>query len=113
LVGQLRTLETPNLNVVYSDDTGDLLLHNFDTELVIHVDVIPTVNRSILEHYAVVLNTLFEQLKERDIPSVKAWVLTDEQIRYAVFFGFQLTGKEIKLKGYYGPTIYELEKVLN
>lgn len=116
MVGQLRTLEIPNLNTVYEDDTGELLLHNVKGDgslLVLHADVIPTIDRRILEHYAVILNSLCEQLSQKGFPSLKTWVLTDEQMRYAVFFGFVPTGNEVTIEGYFGPPIYEMEKVLN
>jgi hypothetical protein len=66
LVGQLRMLGIPNLNVVYEDETGTVLIHDIEGKgelLVVHVEVLPTTNRKILGHYLEVMDNLFEQLK--------------------------------------------------
>jgi hypothetical protein len=107
-------LEIPNLNVAYEDETGTVLIHDIGGEgqmLVVHAEVIPTTNRSVLLHYRDVINAMCEQLKSKGINHVDAWVLTDEQIRFAQFFGFEPTGEEITIMGQTNFTpIYKMVK---
>lgn len=56
--------------------------------LVVHAEVLPTTNRKILDHYLEVIDTLFDQLRERGIEEVEAWVNNDDEVHYAQFFGF-------------------------
>lgn len=109
-------LEIPNLNVVYEDDTVTLLVHDIAGEgklLVVHADVIPTTDRDVLGHYLDIIDTLSEQLKERGHTEVEAWVNTDEEIRYAQFFGFDEFLGELTVNGQTClPSVFRLRKRL-
>lgn len=56
--------------------------------LVVHVDVIKKRSRKLLDHYQDVIEGLFNQLRARGIEVVEAWVATDEEERFATYFGF-------------------------
>jgi hypothetical protein len=116
LVGQLRMLGIPNLNVVYEDETGAVLIHDIEGKgelLVVHAEVLPTTNREILGHYLEVMDMLFEQLKERGITEVEAWINSDEEMRYAQFFGFdEFLGELMVHDQPCMPSVFRLRKRL-
>lgn len=110
-------LGIPNLNVVYEDDLCTVLIHDIGGEgklLVVHVEVLPTTNRKVLAHYSDVINGLFDQLRERGIPEVEAWVNNDEEIHYAQFFGFdEFLGELTINEQVCFPSVFRLKKRLN
>lgn len=106
----------PNLNKVYEDETGTLYIHDIGGEkqiFVLHAEVIPTTNRKVLSHYRDIIELLYANLAERGVKEIEAWVLTDEQIRFATHYGFHLTGKEITLEGVeFIDPVYQMKKDL-
>lgn len=109
-------LEIPNLNTIYEDETCAVLLHDIAGEgklFVIHADVIPEARRELLEHYMEVMDNVFEVLKQKGLTEIEAWVNTDEEIRYAQFFGFSEMLGELTIHGQLCiPTVYRLKKDL-
>lgn len=109
-------LGIPNLNEIYKDDTGAVYIHDIGGEgklLVVHVDVLPKLNRKIITHYLEVIDNVFKQLKERGIPEVEAWVNTDEEMHYAMFFGFdEYLGELTVNEQLCFPTVHRLRKRL-
>lgn len=78
------------------------MIHDIGGEgkmFILHVEVLPFVNRKILAHYLEVISALEKQLKDRGQDHIETWVLTDDQIRFAEFYGFRLTGEEITING--------------
>ena len=79
----------------------------------VHAEVLDSTKREILGHYLDVVDTLFKQLKEKGVTEVEAWVTTEEEIKYAQFFGFdefigELTINQQTLL----PPVYRLRKRL-
>lgn len=114
LVGQLRMLEIPNLNVVYEDETVTCYIHDIAGEkklFVFHAVVIPSTDKKLLNHYLTIVDSLDEALKERGFKELEAWVNTDEEIRYAMFFGFTEYLGELTVNGQTCfPQIHRLRK---
>ena len=99
--------------MVYTDDLCDIYLLDLGKDNIsIHVFVLPTVDRKTIVHYRTVLSELLVALKDKGLSVLKAWAQTDEQYRYAMFFGFKPTGNEVTILGYAGDPIYELEMEL-
>lgn len=116
MVGQYRSLEIPNLNTVYEDEYCTVFIHDIEGKgelLVIHVDVVKTVNRKILNHYFDVIESVFEALRARGIKEVEAWVSTDEEMRFAIFYGFTEQLGQLTVNGRETlPEVYRLRKEL-
>jgi hypothetical protein len=55
-----------------------------------------------------IILVLKEELKEKGLEVLKTYVQTDEQYRYAMFFGFVPTGMEVTGLNTLSP-VYELE----
>jgi len=110
-------LGIPNLNLVYEDETGKVYIHDIDGKgelLVVHAEVIPTTNRAILGHYLEVMDTLFEQLQDKGVKEVEAWVNSDEEMDYAQFFGFNEFLGELTINEQTCiPSVYRLRKRLS
>lgn len=53
-----------------------------------------------------------EAFSSRGFDELYTWAITEEQIRYNFFLGYDLTGKEVILHGWEGPPIYEFRKEL-
>lgn len=109
-------LGTPGLNKVYEDETCTVYLHdvygNGDL-MVVHVDVIKTVSRQVLDHYRDVIESLFEALRARGREEVEAWVSTDKEIRFAQFFGFDEFLGQLMINGRETlPEVYRLKRKL-
>lgn len=109
-------LEIPNLNVVYEDDLCTVMIHDIAGEgelLVVHVEVIPTTKRSVLQHYYEVIEGLFDQLRARGRTEIEAWVNTDEEIRFAQYFGFdEFMGELMVNEQPCLPAVYRMKKRL-
>ena len=81
--------------------------------LVLHADVIPTTNRKILNHYRNIISSLDDQLRSKGVTEYEAWVMTDEQMRFAAFFGFIPTGEELSFNHQkWIVPIYKMKKEL-
>jgi hypothetical protein len=102
-------LEIPNLKRVYEDETGELWLFKINEDYTLHAFVQDCTKLSLMKHYRTIMIELCDQLKAKGIPALKTWVQTDEQYKYAMFFGFEPTGNEIQILGYTGMPFYELE----
>lgn len=95
-------LGIPNLNLIYEDDTCGVYIHDVEGNgrlLVFHADVIPVANHRLMQHYLTVVDSLFVALKERGLKELEAWVNTDEEMRYAMFFGFTEYLGELTVNG--------------
>lgn len=116
MAGQLHTLEIPNLNKVYEDDLCTLYIHDVygdNSLLVLHVEVIQEAKKSLMLHYHEVLENLLNALRERGVKKLEAWMNTDEQIRFAQFFGFNEFLGELMVNGQHVfPPVYRLSREL-
>lgn len=116
LVGQYRTLEIPNLNTVYEDDKFTLMIHDIEGKgelLVLHADIVKPVTKTLMNHYWDVVQALFEELQKRGIKEIEAWVSTDEEIRFAAFFGFNDMMGQLLVNGRETlPPVFRLKKEL-
>lgn len=114
MVGQLLSLGIPNLNKVYEDDKCTVLLFKYGEDLLVHVDIVQTSNKEYIQHYYEVIETLFEQLRERGIKEVKTWVREGKEMDFAQFYGFDQFEGELMFYGKMtlDPTFYVLKKVL-
>lgn len=116
MVGQYRLLETPNLNVVYEDDIITAYIHDVygnQELLVLHVDVVQSKKREILDHIFDVVESIFENLRARGIKELEAWVCEDHEIRFAQFYGFDQFLGQLTVKGRETvPIVYRLKKEL-
>lgn len=84
-------LEIPNLNVIYEDEYVTCLIHDIAGEgklYVFHADVIPTTDRKLLQHYRNVMFKIDDALRAKGLTEIEAWVNTEEEMRYAAYFGF-------------------------
>lgn len=102
---------------MYEDELCSVYLHDLELEgrrrLVVHVDVVKNNDRETLDHYYDVIETLFDQLKERGIKEVEAWVSTDEEIDFAQFYGFdQFLGQLMVNERETIPPVFMLKKEL-
>jgi hypothetical protein len=116
LVGQLHSLEIPNLNKVYEDNYCTVYIHDVygnQDLLVIHTDVIATKKREILEHYFEVIESVFDALRERGVKEVEACVSEDHEIRFAQFYGFDQFIGQLTVHGRETvPAVFRLKKEL-
>jgi hypothetical protein len=110
-------LEIPNLNVVYEDEYVTVLIHDIGgdgTLLVVHVDIIPSTNKELIKHYFDVIGAIFDKLKEKGVKEVEAWVNTDEELRYAQFFGFTKFLGELTVNGQTClPSVFRMKRKLD
>ena len=108
--------EIPNLKVIYKDDKCTCYLHDIYENgelLVFHADVIKSTDRELLSHYQEVMKNIFVALKEKGLPEIEAWVVTDDEIKYAQFMGFDEFLGELTIEGRpCTPTVYRLKKEL-
>jgi hypothetical protein len=107
----------PNLNKVYEDELCTVFVHQVQLEgqdkLVVHVDVVKDRSRETLQHYYEVIEGLFDQLRERGIKEVEAWVSEDHEIDFAQFYGFdQFLGQLIVDGRETIPPVFMLKKEL-
>lgn len=109
--------EIQNLNKVYEDETATVYIQDVYQDgslLVLHVDVIPTTNREVLEHYGNIINSIYVTLAEKGVPEIETWCQTDEQIRFANHFGFDEMLGELTIDGEtLFPPLYRIRKKLN
>ncbi len=100
MAGQSLLQGIPNLNVVYEDDLCTVLLHRMvrdDKErFIVHVDVLKTTKREILDHYYDVIESLFQGLRDRGVTEVETWVREGAEMDFAQFYGFDQFLGEIK-----------------
>jgi len=110
-------LGIPNLNTIYEDEYCAVLLHDINGEgklFVLHADVIPVVTRPLMEHYMEVMDNVFEALKAKGLKEVEAWVNTDEELKYAQFFGFDEFLGELTINEQTClPAVFRLKRTLN
>jgi hypothetical protein len=110
-------LEIPFLNTVYEDEYVTVLIHDIAGEgklLVVHVDIIPSTNKALIKHYFDVITAIFDGLKEKGVKEVEAWVNTDEEARYAQFFGFTEWVGELTVNGQTClPHVFRMKRVLD
>lgn len=106
----------PNLNVVYEDELCTVYIHDIHGDnslLVVHTDVVKSKKREVLDHYFDVIESVFEALREKGIKEVEAWVCTDEQIRFAQYYGFDQMLGQLYINGRETlPEVYRLKKEL-
>lgn len=116
MVGPLRTLEIPNLNKIYEDDTVECYIHDVYSNgelLVFHADVQKSLNKDLLLHYRDVMQEIFAALKQKGVKELQAWVVTDKEIKYAQFMGFdQFLGELTIGNRPIQPPVYVLKKEL-
>ena len=112
-------LGIPNLNLVYEDAWCSIFIHDVYADhdnhdlLVVHVDVIKTGKKSVLAHYLEAIDGVFDALREKGRTEVEAWVCTDEEIRFAQFFGFdEFIGELTVNKQTCLPSVFRLKKDL-
>lgn len=109
-------LETPNLNKVYEDNYCTVYIHDVygnNDLLVVHVDVVPSRKREVLNHYFDVIESVFEALRARGIKEVEAWVSEDHEIRFAQFYGFDQFLGQLTIHGRETvPAVFRLKKEL-
>lgn len=107
-------LEIPNLNTVYEDEVCSCVLHDVKgdgTLLVFHADVLPVAKKSLLSHYLDVVESIDQALQERGLKELECWVCSDEEIKYAGFFGFtEMLGELLVNKQHCFPAVYRLRK---
>lgn len=109
-------LGIPNLNTVYEDDTIAVLIHDIAGEgklLVCHAEVVPKASKELFLHYMEVMDELFASLKAKGVEEIEAWVNTDEEMKYAQFFGFDEFVGELTVNGQTCiPSVFRLKKDL-
>lgn len=109
-------LGIPNLNEVYKDDLCTVYIHDVygdNSLLVVHVDVVKSTKREIIQHYFDVIEGLFDALRAKGVPEIEAWVSSDEEIKFAQFYGFDQFLGELMVNGQSNiPPIFRLKKDL-
>jgi hypothetical protein len=109
-------LEIPNLNTVYEDDTVTCYIHDIGGDgklLVFHAVVIPSLSLALLRHYQNIVDQIDVALQDKGITEIEAWVNTDQEIRYAEFFGFtEMIGELTVNQQLCFPSVYRLRKSL-
>lgn len=108
--------EIPNLKIVYEDDIITLILHDIhedQSRLVLHAEVVKSTNREVLQHIYTVVETLCESLKDKGFEELEAWVSEPEEIRFAQYFGFNKFVGQLQVNGMDTvPKIYILKRAL-
>lgn len=116
LAGQYLMSGIPNLNVIYEDDLCTCYIHDVYGNgelLVFHADVVKTTDRKVLAHYHEVMANIFDALREKGLTEIEAWVVTDQEIKYAQYMGFDQFLGELVVEGRpTTPTVYRLKKEL-
>jgi hypothetical protein len=94
MVGQLQSLETPSLNLVFDDDTVAVYLADLGNgEFTIHCATKVEVTHNVLKHYNEIFSFIVLGLMSRGFEHIDTWVENDpRQFNFATFFGFEETG---------------------
>ncbi len=88
-------------------------MFNDERKLVVHVDVVKTKDREVLDHYYEVIEGLFDRLRARGIKEVEAWVSEDHEIDFAQFYGFDQFLGQLEIDGKETlPPVFMLKKDL-
>lgn len=78
-----------------------------------HAEVMPKLDRKLLQHYVEVVHTLFDELRKRGVKELEAWVNTDEEIHYAQYMGFDEFLGELYIHNQpVSPAVYRMKKRL-
>jgi hypothetical protein len=94
-VGQLQSPGTPLLSRIYDDE--DMAFYFVDLgngDLTLHLDLKVKATLSIIKKVEEVFNFIVLGCIERGMNYIDTWVEDDaKQIRFAEFFGFEITGR--------------------
>jgi hypothetical protein len=107
----LLTLGIPNLNLLFEDDDGAAVCHEFDGKYIIHSEFRKEITKELLKKAMEVSFMIDNAFRERGITELYTWAENDKQHRYNQFLGYFPTGNEVKIDGY-DNSIFEYKKDL-
>lgn len=111
----MLTSEIPNLNKVYEDETVEVWIHDVNGEgklFVLHTIVIQSRNLKLLKHYLNIVSSIYSKLAEKGLEELEAWCITDTEVRYAEFFGFEYEGMLTANGRLTTPVVHRLKRKL-
>lgn len=100
MAGQLLTLEIPNLNLVYEDDTALVIDHFYEDKHIIHSEIKVEADLKFLKHASKVFDIISETYKEHGIDEIYTWGEDETHDRYNLFLKFKPTGKVFTVPNY-------------
>lgn len=95
MVGQLLISGTPNLNLVFEDETGIVVCHNWQGKNVIHSELYDAPTKDSLKKAKEISEAIDTAFKTRGFNTLYTWAETEEQKRYNLFLGYSPTGEKV------------------
>jgi hypothetical protein len=86
----------PNLNLLYEDERGIVVCHQWDGKYIIHSDLYdPTFNLETLKYVKGVSDAIDNAFKAKGVKTLYTWAETEDQKRYNAFLGYKPTGETV------------------
>lgn len=108
--------ETPSLKVIYKDADFTIYIHDVKEDgslLVMHAEVPPEITKSQQQKLRTIVEETFQILREKGIEEIEAWIETEEQAEFAIFYGFTEDIGELIIDGQHCfPPVYRFRKTL-
>lgn len=96
MVGQLLLSEIPNLNLLFEDEKGIVVCHEWDNKYVIHSELYNgDLSLENLKYAKRISDAIDSAFRAKGVKEVFTWAENDEQKRYNRFLGYRPTGQTV------------------
>ena len=115
MVGQLLMSGIPNLNLLFEDEIGIAVCHNWNGKNIIHSEFYGEPSTDQMRAAKDISAMIDAGFKQKGVETIYTWAETDKQKRYNKFLGFKPTGESVNSsfsRADYPREVFEYKKEL-